>query len=314
MTRERNAIAAVEAFILREQRALKRKQAASADVALKRPARGRPAAPPEPPAAVAPPEPPAAVAPPEPSVVPPAAVAPLEPPVVPPAAVSPPEPCAVAAAAVPVAALPELEAAVPAAAPVLTAVALATPVSLSELSLAEQLALGVLSSASFQFLSQPPNANHIMNPSKNTFPVKAKGGGNFRNARVSSRELSVELDEQKLAKWTPKKYYQEKMHVLRDFANQSEVETSIEGIVHPVLRFSTLKLSAVVRQELVNNLFGYTKTPEILFRKFLCTIAIRSRMVKDGYTWEFDPHAWNREGYRLVPGCDSKGKPRVTFV
>lgn len=281
MTRAGNALAAVEAFILREQKSLKRKRAASSTGASKRPADGQLGA------------------------APPAA-----PPVEKPARGEPQ--AAAAPAASPARPGPE---AVPAAsAHVLTAFALATPMSMSDLSMEEQLALSVLISPSFQFLCKLPNANHIVNPSKYTFPVKAKGGGNFKHTRLSSRELTVELDAQNLAKWTPKVYYQQKMDILRDFAQQPGVEKSSEGLMHPVLRFSTLKIKTSARQELVQKIFGYAKNPELLFRQFLCTIAVRSHMAQDFYTWAFDPDAWNREGYRLMPGCDSKGKPRVTFV
>jgi hypothetical protein len=73
-------------------------------------------------------------------------------------------------------------------------------------------------------------------------------------------------------------------------------------------------MKADVRQELVEKVYGYVKNPEQRFRQLLCTIGIRSRAVDGIYTWEFDPESWNRASYRLMPGCDSKGKPRVTFA
>jgi hypothetical protein len=73
-------------------------------------------------------------------------------------------------------------------------------------------------------------------------------------------------------------------------------------------------MKADVRQELVEKVYGYVKDPEQRFRQLLCTIGMRSKAVQGIYTWEFDPESWNRASYRLMPGCDSKGKPRVTFV
>jgi hypothetical protein len=76
------------------------------------------------------------------------------------------------------------------------------------------------------------------------------------------------------------------------------------------------------RQELVQTLYGHVKDPELRFRQFLCAVGIRSKIVRmqshhfpqHVYTWEFDPEGWNRAAYRLAPGCDSKGKPKITFA
>ena len=122
------------------------------------------------------------------------------------------------------------------------------------------------------------------------------------------------LDEDNLAMWPLKEYYQKKISVVVVFLQRPDIEKDYKGLQHPILRISSAKMAASVRQELVQKVYGYVKDPEQRFRQFLCTIGMRSRVVQGIYTWEFDPESWNRASYRLMPGCDSKGKPRVTFA
>jgi hypothetical protein len=162
--------------------------------------------------------------------------------------------------------------------------------------------------------SPPLHTNHITNPTVTQFKSMTHGGGNFSKTWVSSREVEVKLDENKLAMWPVKESYRKKIAIVAEFLERSEIEKSVQGLLHPLLRFSCVKMQTAVRNELVQKVYGHGKNPEFLFRQFLCSLSIRSRVVHEGYTWCFDPESWNRASYRLMPGCDSKGKPRVTFV
>ena len=189
--------------------------------------------------------------------------------------------------------------------------ALASGSSSSGLSSLEEVALEALSVVRSM---RPLNANHITNPSMSNFEYKSHGGGNFRLTRLSTREVLVKMDENKLAMWPVKEYYEEKMSVVTQFLQRPEIEKRCDGLRHPFLRIVSAKMQACVREELVHKIFGYAKKPEMLFRQFLCTIGMRSNLHDDVYTWDFDPESWNRASYRLMPGCDSKGKPKITFV
>ena len=184
-------------------------------------------------------------------------------------------------------------------------------VPVSALSPLELMAFDVLNS---QVPEVPLNANHITNPAMSGFKRICNGGGNFKSTKISSREVSVKLNKDKLAVWPVKEYYKRKIDAVAEFLRRADVEKEVEGVLHPMLRISCARMKAEVRQELVEKVFGYVKDPEQRFRQLLCTIGIRSKAVHGIYTWEFDPESWNRASYRLMPGCDSKGKPRVTFV
>jgi hypothetical protein len=316
MTRPQNAIAAVQEFIRREEKearkrrrgsrprasagaagagASKRKRSAAAEVAPVEVALVEVAP------AVAAPE----VAAPEDKVAP--AVAAPEDNVAP--AVAAPEDNVAPAVAAILAGAPAENAANAQAAIPATAQVFRVPVS--ALSPLELIAFDVLNS---QVPAAPLNANHITNPAMSRFKRISNGGGNFKSTRISSREVEVTLNKDNLAMWPLKEYYQKKINAVAEFLQRPEVEKEVEGLQHPILRISCARMKAEVRQELVEKVYGYVKDPEQRFRQLLCTIGMRSKAVQGIYTWEFDPESWNRASYRLMPGCDSKGKPRVTFV
>lgn len=134
------------------------------------------------------------------------------------------------------------------------------------------------------------------------------------SSRLSTREIEVKLDADKLAVWPVKKIYRAKIDIMSEFLQRPEIEKDAKGLTHPLLRISSAKMTPCVRQELVQKLYGHVKDPELRFRQFICILGIRSRVVHKIYTWEFDAESWNRASYRLAPGCDSLGKPRVTFT
>jgi len=179
--------------------------------------------------------------------------------------------------------------------------------------------LSPLERIAFEALSAPApaaplSARHIANPGKARFARVSRGGGNFASTRISAREVEVALDEDKLAMWPLKEYYRQKISAVAEFLQRPGVEKEVDGLQHPILRVARARMTAEARQELVQQVYGHVKNPEQRFRQLLCTIGMRSRSVRGIYTWEFDPEAWNRASYRLMPGCDSKGKPRVTFA
>jgi hypothetical protein len=206
-----------------------------------------------------------------------------------------------------------------------TAAAPAAPaccLTVAALSPSELIAFNVLNSRELTGL---PSASHLQNRGMSGFVPMARSGGNFTLTRLSSREMQVPLDAHNLAVWPLKKSYRTKIDILGDFLQRPEIEKEAHGLLHPLLRVSRARMLPEARQELVQTLYGHVKDPELRFRQFLCAVGMRSKIVrmhqkKDQsgpqlvYTWEFDPEGWNRAAYRLAPGCDSKGKPKITFA
>jgi hypothetical protein len=148
--------------------------------------------------------------------------------------------------------------------------------------------------------------NLLTNPSLSQFEMEATGEGNFTSTRVSSRTLELKLDADKLAMWTPKKSYEAKICVLKAFLERPQLDKDTTGILHPILRISSVKMHADVRRELVEKTYGHVTKPELRFRQFLSAMGIRSQIIEGNYMWQFDPEAWNRVGYRLVSGCHAQ--------
>jgi hypothetical protein len=154
--------------------------------------------------------------------------------------------------------------------------------------------------------SGPVMNNLLTNPSLSQFEMKARDGGNFTSKRVSSLARELKLDADKLAMWTPKKGYEAKICVLKAFLERPQLDKDTTGILHPILRISSVKMHADVRRELVEKTYGHVAHPELCFRQFLSAMGIRSQIIEGNYMWQFDPEAWNRVGYRLVSGCHAQ--------
>jgi len=86
---------------------------------------------------------------------------------------------------------------------------------------------------------------------------------------------------------------------------------------HPLLDVSSVCIPMSISNDIDTRLYGHRKPGNKAFRQLLTYLGMRSNTDEKAQvrTLTFDPEGWNRMGYRLVRGGDTKGgKPKIVYV
>jgi hypothetical protein len=172
------------------------------------------------------------------------------------------------------------------------------------------------------FLAQAPSAGaFLLAPS--AFPRLARGGGNMRGVKSSTRtfkEFKVKLNEDGVALWEPNTRNAAEIAILKEaIATLPSDDKTCDGTKqrHPLLDVSSVCIPMSLSKDIDNRLYGHRKRGNKAFLQLLSYLGMRSNIDEKTQvrTLTFDPDGWNRMGYRLVRGGDTKGgKPKIVHV
>jgi hypothetical protein len=152
------------------------------------------------------------------------------------------------------------------------------------------------------------------------FPKRAKGGGNMsvRAVKKSNRTFEVKMNKDCIALWKPKDSYVVQITTFKDFIDDlpSTAKTQ-DKIWHPLLHVSSVCIPLCLSDNIKNRMYGHRKPGNKAFAQLMTYLGLRSKINKKTQvrTLTFDPEGWNRMGYRLIKGGDTRGgKPEIVFV
>ena len=169
---------------------------------------------------------------------------------------------------------------------------------------------GVASAAPARGEAQTP-------PGPFEFEKLARGGGNMRSLKKSSREIEVCLNADGVALWEPRPSYAAQIAVLRDAIEALPSTCKIRGgIEHPLLHVHGVCMTVAMSDSMDRRIYGHRKPGNKAFAQLLSYLGMRSSIDKRANvrTLAFDPDGWNRTGYRLIKGGDVKGgKPTIAY-
>ena len=154
------------------------------------------------------------------------------------------------------------------------------------------------------------------------FPRLARGGGNKTGVKTSTRtskEFIVKINEDGFALWEPNTRNAKEIAILKEAieALPSDAKTCDGTKLHPLLHVSSVCIPMSVSNDINNSLYGHRKQGNKAFGQLLSYLGMRSNINENTQvrTLNFDPEGWNRMGYRLVRGGDTKGgKPEIVYV
>jgi hypothetical protein len=153
------------------------------------------------------------------------------------------------------------------------------------------------------------------------FPKLARGGGNMTGVQSSTRkfkEFRVKISDDKVALWEPNTRNAAAITILKKAIETlpSDAKTC-DGTKHPLLHVSSVCISMSQSNDIDQTMYPKRKAGNKAFLQLLTYLGMRSNIDKKTQvrTLTFDPDGWNRMGYRLVRGGDTKGgKPEIVFV
>ena len=156
------------------------------------------------------------------------------------------------------------------------------------------------------------------------FPKLARGGGNMTGLTKSStrtlKEFKVKLNEDSVALWEPNPRNAAEITILKEAIEKlpSHARTC-DGTKqrHPLLDVSRVCIPMSISNGIDTRLYGHRKPGNKAFLQLLSYLGMRSNIDEKNQvrTLTFDPEGWNRMGYRLVRGGDTKGgKPKIVYV
>jgi hypothetical protein len=154
------------------------------------------------------------------------------------------------------------------------------------------------------------------------FPKLARGGGNMTGVKSSTRkfkEFRVKINDDKVALWEPNTRNAQEITILKEAIETlpSDAKTCDGTKLHPLLHVSSVCIPMSLSNAIDNRLYGHRKQGNKAFLQLLTYLGMRSSINKmtQVRTLTFDPDGWNRMGYRLVRGGDTKGgKPEIVYV
>ena len=153
------------------------------------------------------------------------------------------------------------------------------------------------------------------------FPKIARGGGNMTGVQSSTRkfkEFRVKISDDKVALWEPNTRNAAAITILKKAIETlpSDAKTC-DGTKHPLLHVSSVCIPMSLSNDIDKTIYPQRKAGNKAFLQLLTYLGMRSNIDKKTQvrTLTFDPDGWNRMGYRLVRGGDTKGrKPEIVFV
>ena len=154
------------------------------------------------------------------------------------------------------------------------------------------------------------------------FPRLARGGGNMTGVKSPTRtlkEFMVKMNEDGFALWEPNTRNAEEITILKEAIETlpSDAKTCEGTKLHPLLHVSSVCIPMSLSNDIDNRLYGHRKPGNKAFLQLLSYLGMRSSINENTQvrTLTFDPEGWNRMGYRLVRGGDTKGgKPEIFYV
>jgi len=167
--------------------------------------------------------------------------------------------------------------------------------------------------------SLAPASDFVQPPG--VFPKLARGGGNMTGVRSSTRkfkEFRVKISDDKVALWEPNTRNAAAITILKKAIETlpSDAKTC-DGTKHPLLHVSSVCISMSQSNDIDQTMYPKRKAGNKAFLQLLTYLGMRSNIDKKTQvrTLTFDPDGWNRMGYRLIRGGDTKGgKPEIVFV
>ena len=145
-------------------------------------------------------------------------------------------------------------------------------------------------------------------------------GGNVKKSTVNNKKkIAVPLNEHGVAKYKLNPRYWDLTKRLRKAIQDVGQDVEVSARNHPYLNFSRVMISEENRDALEADLFPNSadlKKRKKRFQQFLCSHGINSYKPSRSslIILTFIPERWNRVGYRLTVGGDSKGgKPQIKF-
>jgi len=151
------------------------------------------------------------------------------------------------------------------------------------------------------------------------FPKLARGGGNMTGVKSSTRkfkEFRVKINDDKVALWEPNTRNAAAITILKEAIQNIHAKTC-DGTKHPLLHVSSVCISMSLSNDIDKKIYPKRKAGNKAFLQLLTYLGMRSSINKTTQvrTLTFDPEGWNRMGYRLVRGGDTKGgKPEIVHV
>jgi hypothetical protein len=153
------------------------------------------------------------------------------------------------------------------------------------------------------------------------FPKLARGGGNMTGVKSSTRkvkEFRVNINDDDVALWEPNTRNAAAITILKKAIETLPRDAkTCDGTVHPLLHVSTVCIPMSLSNDIDKMMYPKRKAGNKAFRQLLTYLGMRSNIDKKTQmrTLTFDPDGWNRMGYRLVRGGDTKGgKPQIVYV
>jgi hypothetical protein len=153
------------------------------------------------------------------------------------------------------------------------------------------------------------------------FPKIARGGGNISGVTTSTRtvkEFRVNMNEEGVALWVPKDSYAAQITILKEAIEAQPSDAKpCEGTKHPLPHVSSVYIPMSLSNDIDKQMYGKRKAGNKAFLQLVTYLGMRSNIDKKTQvrTLTLDPDGWNRMGYRLVRGGDTKGgKPQIVYV
>jgi hypothetical protein len=165
--------------------------------------------------------------------------------------------------------------------------------------------------------SLAPASNVVQAPG--VFPKLARGGGNMTGVKSSTRkfkEFRVKINDDKVALWEPNTRNAAAITILKEAIETTHAKTC-DGTKHPLLHVSSVCISMSLSNDIDKKIYPKRKAGNKAFLQLLTYLGMRSSINKTTQVriLTFDPEGWNRMGYRLVRGGDTKGgKPEIVHV
>jgi hypothetical protein len=167
--------------------------------------------------------------------------------------------------------------------------------------------------------SLAPASNVVQAPG--VFPKLARGGGNMTGVKSSTRkfkEFRVKINEDDVALWEPNTRNAAAITILKKSIDSlpSDAKTC-NGTKHPLLDLSSVCIPMSLSNDIDKMIYPKRKEGNKAFLQLLTYLGMRSNIDKKTQvrTLTFDPDGWNRMGYRLVRGGDTKGgKPEIAYL
>jgi len=157
------------------------------------------------------------------------------------------------------------------------------------------------------------------------WPPMSRGGGNLSRATQSGRVLRVLFDRKRqLRLYEPKKSYKASINVLQGYIetlpDSAKEVGGDKNPAHPLLNIHKFCIPLALSRQIAQSMYGHRQTAKVAEKSFgqlLCYLGMRSDTDKKAgiRTLTFDPHGWNKAGYRLVKGGDTAGgRPTIQLV